>query len=96
MKTKPTILLTAVSPTLIAVLLSGCLHKQVICKSTVLGIQAQIAGYGSVQIGLCRNQYVSNPTGTNQIHAAPLRSDVTANIPALSQMATEHINALTQ
>jgi len=74
----------------IPLVLTGCVHKQVIAKSTVVGIQATVMGYGQVQVGVCRNEYISNPTGTN-ITAAPLTTHVNASLNPINQTAVEDI-----
>jgi len=81
------------------VLLTGCIgfttHKQVLVKSTVFGLQFSQSPTGglipSVQFGLCRQEYFSNPTSTNAISAAPFTSHVTAHI-GLTQDADELIS----
>jgi len=82
---------------IVCLLLTGCLaDKQVLMKTTVFGFNAQtpaVAGAGAVviQIGLIRSEYISNPTSTNEVHAAPLTSHVQANLNPLTQSATEDI-----
>jgi len=98
MKTKSVIILSALT---IGCLLSftGCKleHKQVITKSTVFGFQATTPSIGSsgavsVQIGLIRSEYISNPTATNTVYAAPLQTHVTASLNPLTQSANEDIS----
>lgn len=81
----------------LAILCSGCVteHKQVLIKSTVFGLQIGTspasAAIPQIQFGLIRNTYLSNPTSTNQVFAAPLTSDVQADIGLTRQMANETI-----
>lgn len=79
-------------------LLTGCVtqNKQVLATETIFGFQLAanpntgITGIiPQVQFGLIRNHYVSNPTSTNHVYAAPLTSHVTADLGMLSQTATE-------
>jgi hypothetical protein len=87
----------------VAVLLAtvGCvplstIHKQVLTKQTIFGFQLAanpntgITGIiPQVQFGLVRSEYISNPTSTNQVYAAPISSHVVANLGMLSQSADE-------
>ncbi len=81
----------------LAILIAGCTtNKQIIAKSTVFGFQAStpaVAGTGAmlIQIGLVRSEYVSNPTSTTNVYAAPLTTHVQANLNPLTQSATEDI-----
>ena len=80
---------------------TGCIpfpttQKQVLVKQTIFGLQlannpqAGVAGIiPAVQFGLVRNEYVSNPTSTNQVYAAPITQNVQANIGMLKQDVTE-------
>lgn len=81
---------------LLAGCFSGCVaHNQTIVKSTVFGIQigaSPTGGIPSVQFGLIRNLYVSNPTSTNAIYAAPLATSATADISPLHQTGDENIS----
>lgn len=78
-----------------SVTLGACVtqQKQVLEKSTVFGFQAVTPGgqgYSTkIQIGLVRNEYWSNPTGTNKIYAADYQSHVTAKLSAMNQSANE-------
>jgi len=77
-----------------SVVMSGCVvNKQVLNKSTVFGFQASTPelGYGaiSVQLGLIRNEYWSNPTSTNAIYAPPFNSSVKADLHLTHQTADE-------
>jgi hypothetical protein len=80
----------------------GCVtrHKQVLYKSTVFGLQISaspnqgMAGIiPNMQFGLIRNSYLSNPTDTNPVYAAPITSDVDATVGLLKQAAVENISA---
>ena len=79
---------------------TGCVgittQKQVLVKQTIFGLQlannpqAGLAGIiPAVQFGLVRNEYVSNPTSTNQVYAAPIEQNVNAKIGFLSQDVDE-------
>ena len=79
-------------------LISGCVtqNKQVLATETIFGFQLAanpntgITGIiPQVQFGLIRNHYVSNPTSTNRVYAAPLTSHVSADLGLLSQTADE-------
>lgn len=80
----------------LALSLTGCVvrDKQVLDKSTVFGLQAvspgPSGGQVKIQIGLVRNLYWSNPTSTNEVHAAPYNSAVHARMGALRQDADEY------
>ena len=90
------------SALLAAIIMSnGCVaittHKQVLTKQTIFGFQlannptAGIAGIlPAVQFGMIRGEYISNPTSTNQVYAAPISSQVNADLGMLSQHATEN------
>ena len=78
--------------------MTGCVeHKQVLNKSTVFGLQATTPelGYGaiSLQLGLIRNEYWSNPTSTNPVFAAPFNSHVNADIGLMHQNADENFGS---
>ena len=83
-----------------AVGMTGCVinttQKQVLAKQTIFGLQlannpqAGLAGIiPAVQFGLVRNEYISNPTSTNQVYAAPITQNVKADIGFLSQSVDE-------
>lgn len=78
-------------------LLVGCAvsHKQVVVKSTVFGFQVGASPSGGpipvIQFGLVRNEYLSNPTSTNQLDSAPLDSYVDAEMSAGRQGGLEVI-----
>lgn len=82
---------------ILAFALCGCVtkNKQVIAKQTIFGLQVSESPtgglYPSIQVGLVRNEYISNPTGTN-ISAAPLSTHVDASISPLKQTAVEDIS----
>ena len=82
------------------IVLSGCVsnsHDQVLVKETIFGLDvapgsgaSSISGLTySVKFGLIRNEYLSNPTSTNVVYAAPFQSSVNASIQPLDQTATE-------
>jgi len=76
-------------------LLAGCVaNNQTIVKSTVFGLQVGPGPNGTpnVQFGLIRNLYVSNPTSTNVVHAAPLTTSAIADIGAMRQSGSEDIS----
>ena len=81
---------------------SGCVtqQKQVLEKSTVFGFQAKTpggTGYSTtLQIGLVRNEYFSQPTSTNPIYAPQFSSHVNAKLSAMSQTAIEDFSTLQQ
>ena len=78
--------------------IAGCTatsNKQVLEKSTVFGFQAKTPGTAqgtsiTVQLGLVRNEYFSNPTSTNALYASPFNSTVHANLAILNQTADEN------
>jgi len=86
----------------IATMFTGCAefsttNKQVMTTQTIFGFQLAanpnqgITGViPQVQFGLIRSHYVSNPTATNPVYAAPISSVVNANLGVLSQTATEN------
>lgn len=86
----------------IALALTGCVtkNKQVLEKSTVFGFQAVSPGTSDsqikIQIGLVRNEYWSNPTGTNKIYVGQYSSHVNANLTAIHQIADEDFSTLPQ
>lgn len=85
-----------------ALLLAGCVttNKQVLEKSTLFGFRAKTPGPSStaveIDIGLVRNEYWSNPAGTNKVYAGPYSSHVNAKLSALSQTADEDFSTLPQ
>lgn len=69
-------------------------NKQVLEKSTVFGFQAKTPGTAqgtsvTIQFGLVRNEYWSNPTSTNKVYAAAYSSHVDANLGLFNQRAKE-------
>ena len=82
--------------------ITGCVtqNKQVLEKSTVFGFQAKTpggTGYSTtIQIGLVRSEYWSNPTSTNKVYAGGYSSHVEAKLSALSQSAKEDFSTLPQ
>lgn len=91
MKPTPSLILMVVLAAL-----SGCTatkQKQVLEKSTVLGFQAKTPGSANttltLQFGLVRNLYWSNPTSTNPVYAAPFSNHVDAKLTATAQTGTE-------
>jgi hypothetical protein len=91
---------TLLIPIIALLAVTGCVgittQKQVLVKQTIFGLQlannpqAGFAGIiPAVQFGLVRNHYISNPTSTNPVYAAPISSDVKANIGMLKQDVTE-------
>jgi len=82
---------------LILLPLVGCAHlenKQVHHKTTIFGFQATTPelGYGALtlQFGLIRDDYFSNPTSTNRLYYAPWHSNVDAHLNAIRQSAVEN------
>lgn len=82
------------------IILTGCVgyteKKQTLSKQTIFGFQlasnpsSGIAGLiPQLQFGLIRGEYISNPTSTKPVYAAPISSKVDANLGFLSQKATE-------
>lgn len=83
---------------LLCFLLVGCKHNQdkaVLVRSTILGFEVTPGGSGSfspgVRLGLVRNQYLSVPTATNTVYAAPFYSDTDATLNVSSQKVIENI-----
>ena len=83
--------------------MTGCVvtkTNQVLEKSTVFGFQAKTpggTGYSTtIQIGLVRNEFWSNPTSSNMIYAAQYSSHVDAKLSAISQSAKEDYSTLPQ
>lgn len=79
----------------LALAVTGCVqNKQILHKSTVFGFQATTPelSYGSVtvQFGLIRSEYWSNPTSTNPVYAGPFNSAVNADLNIIHQKATEN------
>lgn len=86
----------------IALLFSGCLvqrKNQVLIKTTVFGMQIGASPGGgmipNVQLGLVRNEYVSNPTSSNALYAAPFTATSSGDLSPLKQTASETITSLT-
>ncbi len=69
--------------------------KAVLVRSTILGFEVTPGGSGSfspgVRLGLVRNQYLTVPTSTNPVFAAPFYSDTDATIGVSSQKVVENI-----
>jgi hypothetical protein len=85
------------------VFLTGCRSvrdRQVVEKSTVFGFQAKSPGPEGTQItiqfGLVRNFYLSNPTSTNAVHVAQFSTHVDADMTALHQNGKESMSTLPQ
>lgn len=76
----------------------GCKNNQdkaVLVRSTILGFEVTPGGSGSmspgVRLGLVRNQYLSVPTATNPVFAAPFYSDTDAKLGVSQQTVIENI-----
>lgn len=89
---KTTLLLLAV------IAFAGCKNNQdkaVLVRSTILGFEVTPGGPGSmspgVRLGLVRNQYLSVPTATNPVFAAPFYSDTDAKLGVSQQTVIENI-----
>lgn len=69
--------------------------KAVLVRSTILGFEVTPGGSGSfspgVRLGLVRNQYLTVPTSTNPVYAAPFYSDTDATLGISSQKVIENI-----
>lgn len=83
---------------LAAVALVGCknnVDKAVLVRSTILGFEVTPGGSGSfspgVRLGLVRNQYLTVPTSTNPVFAAPFYSDTDATLGVSTQKVIENI-----
>jgi len=83
---------------LAAIALVGCknnVDKAVLVRSTILGFEVTPGGSGSfspgVRLGLVRNQYLTVPTATNPVYAAPFYSDTDATLGVSTQKVIENI-----
>lgn len=83
---------------LAAVALVGCksnTDKAVLVRSTILGFEVTPGGSGSfspgVRLGLVRNQYLTVPTSTNPVFAAPFYSDTDATLGISQQKVIENV-----
>lgn len=81
-----------------ALAIVGCksnTDKAVLVRSTILGFEVTPGGSGSfspgVRLGLVRNQYLTVPTSTNPVYAAPFYSDTDATLGISSQKVIENI-----
>ncbi len=98
MKIAPFLIITA------AIMLSGCStdlkNKVVYHKSTFFGIRVVTSNPTSgtptpdIEFGLARDEWLSLPTGTNQVYVAPFSEHANANITAIRQNAQEGISSL--
>lgn len=83
---------------LAALTLVGCArneNKAVLVRSTILGLEVTPGGSASIspgfRMGLVRNQYITVPTATNPVYAAPFYSDTDATLGISNQHVTENI-----
>lgn len=79
-------------------LAAGCANnenKAVLVRSTILGFEVTPGGSSAmspgIRLGLVRNQYLTVPTATNPVYAAPFYSDTDAALGVSSQKITENI-----
>jgi len=83
---------------LAAIVFVGCksnTDKAVLVRSTILGFEVTPGGSGSfspgIRLGLVRNQYLTVPTSTNPVFAAPFYSDTDAKLGVSQQTVIENI-----
>lgn len=92
----------SIIPVLMAALLAGCYspipHKIVDAKATTVGIEITPGGSTpsapGFRIGLSRLSYRSIPTSTNEVHSAPFRTTVDADVKGTGTVVAEELSTL--